>query len=282
MSLLLLRVPASGQTGSDLWRDFPQNPYSWANSLLIHLFALAALVLPFALRPGVRAGSVPQKPFDFSHVVLTFPSFHGGGGSGNRTPTPPSRGALPPFALIQFAPPLAEIPKVPPALTMPATLAGPPELKLPAMQASLPYGDPAGIDGPLSGGPGSGGGFGTGDGTGDGPGKGPGPGPGSGGGCCEDVFQAGRGGVSAPVPIYKPEPAYSEEARKAKYGGNVVLWIIVDAQGNVRSVRVTKPLGMGLDEEAEKTVRTWKFKPALRQGVAVPVQVLVEVSFRLF
>ena len=86
----------------------------------------------------------------------------------------------------------------------------------------------------------------------------------------------------APIPIYKPEPPYSEEARKAKYQGTVVLWIVVDAQGNVSDARVVKPLGLGLDEKAVETVHTWKFKPAMRNGAAVPVRVMVEVSFRLF
>jgi len=114
-----------------------------------------------------------------------------------------------------------------------------------------------------------------------GPGKGPGYGPGSDGGCCGGPYSIGNG-VTEPIPIYSPEPAYSEEARKAKFGGTVLLWIVVDAQGVVQRVQIAKHLGLGLDEEAVKTVGTWKFKPALRQGVPVPVQVEVEVSFRLF
>ena len=90
------------------------------------------------------------------------------------------------------------------------------------------------------------------------------------------------GGVSAPIPVYKPEPTYTEEARKAKYQGAVVLWIVVDSQGNVTDARLAKPLGLGLDEKALETVRTWKFKPALRNGVPVAVRVSVEVTFRLF
>lgn len=89
-----------------------------------------------------------------------------------------------------------------------------------------------------------------------------------------------RVGVGGPIAIYKPEPMYSEEARKAKYQGTVVLWIVVDAQGNVGNVRVVKPLGLGLDEKAVETLRTWKFRPATRNGVPVPVS--VEVTFRLF
>ena len=122
---------------------------------------------------------------------------------------------------------MVTIPKVAPVLPMPPTLLGPPELKLPAMKLDMPWGDPKGVVGPLSGGPGTGGGIGPGNGTGVGPGTGPGYGPGSDGGCCEGAFSVGNG-VSAPIPIYSPEPAYSEEARKAKFGGIVT---VVDRRG---------------------------------------------------
>ncbi len=164
---------------------------------------------------------------------------------------------------------------------MTPTLIGPPELQLPAMKLDMQWGDPQGVLGPLSGGPGTVGGIGDKDGTGVGRGHGPGAGDGSKGGCCDGVLSIG-GGISEPVPIYSPEPAYSEDARKAKFQGTVLLWIVVDTQGNVRNVQVLKHLGMGLDEEAIKTVSTWKFKPSVRDGVPVPVQVEVEVSFRLF
>ncbi len=87
--------------------------------------------------------------------------------------------------------------------------------------------------------------------------------------------------IPAPVPIYKPNPAYSKEALKAKYQGTELLWIVVDAQGNVTDCRVVKPLGLGLDEKAVDTVKTWRFKPAMRNGTPVPVRVMVQVSFRL-
>jgi periplasmic protein TonB len=63
------------------------------------------------------------------------------------------------------------------------------------------------------------------------------------------VFRVG-GDVSAPVVIYKVEPKYSEEARKAKYAGRVVLRLIVDATGKAQSIKVTRSLGLGLDENA--------------------------------
>jgi len=273
----------------DLWQDYLPNPYSWANSLLIHLFALTVMVLPFALRQVMHPVRVPPRLFDLTPIVFPFQQLHGkadethgGGGGGVRSQLLASRGALPPFARTQFTPPMVQIPNVAPVLPMAPTLIGPPELKLPAMKLDMPWGDPHGVVAQLSGGPGEGGGIGNGNGTGVGPGTGPGAGPGLGGGCCEGAFSVGVDGVSEPIPIYSPEPAYSEEARKAKFGGIVLLWIVVDAQGMVRNVRIAKRLGMSLDEEAAKTVSTWKFKPAMRHGVAVPVQVQVEVSFRLF
>jgi TonB family protein len=277
----------------DLWQDYPPNPYSWANSLLVHVLVLTALLLPMEFQRFFGDTQLSTRSIEIRDyaipIPLTFPHLHvhdektgGGGGGGVRSPLPASRGALPPFALTQFTPPMVEIPKVAPILPMTPTLLGPPELKLPEMKLDMPWGDPKGVVGPPSGGPGTGGGIGPGDGTGVGPGTGQGYGPGSDGGCCGGPYSVGIGGVSAPIPIYSPEPAYSEEARKAKFGGIALLWIVVDAQGLVRSIKVAKPLGMGLDEEAVRTVRTWKFKPALRQGMAVPVQVQVEVNFRLF
>ena len=61
-----------------------------------------------------------------------------------------------------------------------------------------------------------------------------------------------------------------------------MLFIIVDSEGNVTEARIVRPLGLGLDEKALDTVRTWKFKPGMRNGAPVPVKVLVEVQFRLF
>ena len=90
------------------------------------------------------------------------------------------------------------------------------------------------------------------------------------------------GPVTAPVPIEKPDPSYSEKARFARLQGTTVLLLVVDAQGDVEQATVVKPLGLGLDERALRTVRTWKFKPSTRNGTPVPVRVMVEVSFRLF
>ncbi len=97
----------------------------------------------------------------------------------------------------------------------------------------------------------------------------------------EKIYKVG-GDVTAPVPIYRPEPGYTPEAKKAKLEGMVLLEVTVDAAGKVRDVRVKHPLGGGLTESAVNNVRTWKFKPATKRGKPVPVAVTVEITFKFF
>jgi TonB family protein len=93
----------------------------------------------------------------------------------------------------------------------------------------------------------------------------------------------GRDGIGEPVCIYCPNPAYTEEARKARYQGIVVLEITILPDGRTTDVRVIRGLGMGLDESALQTVRTWRFKPLIGPGGRpVPVQTPVEVAFHLY
>jgi len=270
-----------------IWQDYQPQKASWVNSILVHAVGLVALFLPFFIQRMVTPVRAQSKIeiVDISPYLnqLSGPDDRtgGGGGGGDRSPTPASKGAVPKFAKEQLAPPAVVIPNVDPQLPVQPNLLGPPELKLPQMAMNSPWGDPQGVLGDPSNGPGFGGGIGSGSGGGIGSGKGGGLGPGEGGGFGGGVYSVG-GNVSAPIPIYKPEPPYSEEARKAKYQGTVVLWIVVDTQGNVTDLRVVKPLGLGLDEKAVETVRTWKFKPAMRNNIPVPVRVGVEVSFRLF
>lgn len=97
------------------------------------------------------------------------------------------------------------------------------------------------------------------------------------------VYKVGDG-VQPPQFISKldPEPPYTPEARKAKLSGIVVLSVVVSATGKVVEVKeVSKPLGLGLDESAIKTVRSWKFKPGTRNGAPVPVRVTTQITFRL-
>lgn len=94
-------------------------------------------------------------------------------------------------------------------------------------------------------------------------------------------FRVG-GGVSAPRASYAPDPEYSEEARKARYMGTIVLSLVVDTSGNPTELQIQRPIGLGLDEMAIKAVNSWRFKPAEKDGNPVPVAINVEVNFHLY
>jgi TonB family protein len=90
------------------------------------------------------------------------------------------------------------------------------------------------------------------------------------------------GAVSPPAPIYSPNPEYSKEARHAKYQGTCVLWMVVGTDGRPRDIRVSRTLGLGLDEKAIEAVKQWRFKPAMKDGNPVAVRVSVQVNFHLY
>src|SRR5258707_15224793 len=97
------------------------------------------------------------------------------------------------------------------------------------------------------------------------------------------LFRSGVNGVGMPSCLYCPDPQYSDEARKAKYQGVVVLLVIITTDGRATNIKVLKSPGLGLDEKAVEAVRQWKFKPAPEPtGKIVPVQGPIEVTFRLF
>jgi periplasmic protein TonB len=206
----------------------------------------------------------------------------GGGGGGSHDKLPAPKGRLPKIAMTQLAPPVVVIRNEQPKLPVEPTVVAAPEMQLP-QTAALNLGDPiSGIPGGApSNGPGLGGGIGSGRGGGVGSGTGPGVGPGHGGGYGGGVFRVGSG-ITAPRVISDPTPEYSDEARKAKFEGTVILWLIVDSFGRPRDVKVARSLGMGLDEKALEAVRMWKFKPAMKDGSPVAVEVNVEVNFHLY
>jgi TonB family protein len=203
----------------------------------------------------------------------------GGGGGGDRSPLPASKGRLPKASLRQFTPPMAVINNPNPRLTMEPSIIAPPDVNLPNVNMAQ-YGDPLAKIGPPSNGPGSGGGIGSGSGGGVGSGKGGGFGPGEGGGVGGGVYRVG-GGVTAPIVLSKKDPEYSEEARKAKYQGTVLLSIEVSPSGIASNIKVVRSLGLGLDEKAIDAVKQWKFKPGYKDGKPVTVAATIEVNFRL-
>ncbi len=252
-------------------------------SVFAHVGIVVLAIIPWATYskpPAAMATNVMlSTPLVLNLPVLEAPS-GGGGGGGKHQLAPASLGKLPKAADKQFVPPDPETPKnLDPTLVMEPTVVASVLPQLPSLNL-LNIGDPNGVPGPPSSGTGSGGGIGNGTGHGIGSGDGAGVGPGSGGGYGGGVFKVG-GGVSAPTIIHKVDPQYSEEARKARYQGTVVLEAIVQKDGSVQIVRVVRSLGFGLDEKAQEALRQWKFSPAKQNGVAVAVSLNIEVNFNL-
>ncbi len=194
----------------------------------------------------------------------------GGGGGGAKQPLV-KKDQLPKPSPRQFTPPKVDVQQ---ANIMVA----------PTINADLPdlnntnVGAQTGVNLAM-GGSGAGGGIGKGYGGGVGNGRGNGVGDGSGGGIGGGI-RIGPGMIP-PVPIFSPEPEYSEEARTAKFQGTVRLALVVDEHGLPTQIRVLTPLGLGLDAKAIEAVQKWKFKPGMKDGKPVAVQASVEVNFRL-
>jgi TonB family protein len=255
-------------------------------SVFVHVLVVALALVPWAT-------SIPKSTSPTETAVLVYTPQNvilpltpdqeksgGGGGGGRKTITPPSLGRLPKAADKQIVPPDPEPPKNPdPSLIVEPTVVAPQLAQLPQINL-LNLGDPNGIPGPPSAGPGVGGGIGSGQGRGVGEGKGPGVGPGEGGGNGGGPFRVG-GGVTPPTVLSRVEPQYSEEARKARYQGTVVLEAIVKRDGTVDILRVVRSLGFGLDENAIQALKQWRFKPGMRNGIPVDVALNIEVNFNL-
>jgi len=248
-------------------------------SVLLHAAAIAVIL--FATT-GANPPIALVRPMLLTARDLVFlpPAPDRGGGGGQNQAAPSQLGRLPRPALRVFTPPVVEIRNFDPKLPIEPTILAPPETPMPIVNIEL-WGDPTGILGTRSGGPGKGGGLGTGDNGGVGSGHGPGAGPGNNGGVGGPGLEAARGVFIAPVLLVKTEPAYSEEARKDKIQGTVILVVEIDSNGRPRDIRVRRPLGFGLEERAIDAVGRWRFRPAYRNGKPVPCSAEVEVNFRL-
>jgi len=273
----------------DIWGFYDYKKNGVLGSTVVHVLAIGAIVGLTLL--GRRVVQVIQKPHETVALIAPddIPAMQpaktqsgGGGGGGDRDKFQAPKGKLPKFAMQQITPPAVVVRNENPKLTAEPTVVVPPQVHM-AMNNMPNFGDPMSHlpSGPPSNGVGSGGGIGSGSGGGVGVGEGPGVGAGRGGGTGGGVFRVG-GGVSAPRPIFTPDPEYSEEARKAKYQGTCVLWLIVGPDGKPRDIKVARTLGLGLDEKAIEAVKQWKFEPAMKDGKPVAVQINVEVSFRLY
>ncbi|HEX7330950.1 MAG TPA: energy transducer TonB [Pyrinomonadaceae bacterium] len=222
----------------------------------------------------------------------------GGGGGGDLNPLPPQVGKVPPPSQIQAAIPIAP-PINPPALPVAGIDIDPAlwqDVKAPV------YGDPTSASETPSKGPGTGGGIGSNDGLGIGPGRGPGFGPGNNGntgggnrqtGCCDPGGSKGPGDPNAnPFNgsqveqrarlLFKPEPQYTEEARKNQITGTVVLRVVFASSGEVVQIRAVRTLPFGLTERAIAAARQIRFTPAMKGGQAVSVFMQLEYNFNLY
>jgi periplasmic protein TonB len=263
-----------------------RSPASSALSFITHVIVVG-LILLFAIEQW-HTRMIQKKMTQTTLTNVPFmpatplkDTMGGGGGGGNHETVEASKGKLPEMSKKPLAPPQIlklDNPKLPvtPAVLMPQQIKLPDAANMPNL--GIPQSQQVAL---ASQGGGSGSGFGTGSGGGIGSGNGNGIGPGEGGGYGGGLMHLG-GGVSAPVLIYDPDPEFSDEARRAKYQGVCVVGLIVDAQGNPQQAHVVRPLGMGLDEKALEAVRQYKFKPAMFKGKPVPVEINIEVNFRIY
>ena len=258
----------------------PADPRNFLLSFLSHaaLVAFIASGIWAAHSPIVR-NRILTSELTYEPLAVGDMAPHGGGGGGDHSAIQASRGTPPKFSDEQFAPPAIVVRSETPKLQASPTVLGPPDLKLPQSNQVGDLFSPNTVM--PSNGAGSRGGIGDKSGTGIGGGDGAGVGLGSLAGYGGGVYRPGYG-VSAPHVLYEPDPEYSDEARRAKYQGNVILSLIVDATGRVRDIRIARSVGMGLDEKAIEAVQKWKFAPGMKDGHPVAVQVSVEVNFRLY
>src|SRR5215471_4406878 len=248
-----------------------RDPTSTAVAVVIH--GLVILLIAFLIAKHVQIGSKAKTTLVTDVNIPPMAPMKAqsmGGGGGQRGPTPVTKGSPPKFADQQIVPPKAP-PLQEPKIKIEPTVEVQKDVH---MATNLPnFGLP---NSPLSGVS-----MGNGSGTGLGSGNGSGIGPGSGGNMGGGPKRIG-GGVSAPQVLYAPEPEFSEEARKAKFAGNVLVNLWVDTNGMPSHVRVIRGVGMGLDEKAVEAVRQYRFKPAMENGKPVLVELNIEVNFQIF
>lgn len=241
-----------------------------SHAAIIVILILIARMLPEKTYQAV----LPDKFPDIVWIAQPGPG-GGGGGGGNKSPDPPKK------AEIKAEKPKVEAPK--PEVTKE------PE---PPLETKIPAETPAPVVAPgvlestqaatPSQGKGENDGGGSGRGTGIGPGTGSGLGPGNGGGVGGGEYRPGNG-VTIPQLVREVKPAYTAEAMRAKVQGTVLLDCVVMPDGTVGRVAVVRSLDstFGLDQEAIKAAKQWRFRPGTRLGEPVAVLVTIELAFTL-
>jgi protein TonB len=255
-------------------------------SVLTHLAGLGLFLIVASLLPERTIHAILPDRLPEEIVWLAEPGpGGGGGGGGNQQKEAPKKVELPgkeKITVPAVKPPSVELnqPKEPEPEPKP-------ELNIPAQtMAAAPTTTPGVLESAgestTSQGSGSGGGAGTGTGTGIGPGQGSGLGPGFGGGTGGGAYRPGNG-VENPRLVREVKPSYTADAMRAKIQGAVWLECVVLPDGSVGEVRVIRSLDstFGLDQEAIKAAKQWRFAPGTRFGEPVPVLITIELTFTL-
>lgn len=240
-------------------------------SLALHGGFLLLAILALSVKP-VREIVAPP-PIDQKLVVHLQAPGPGGGGGGAPAPAAPKPMEIPkpkapdPIPVTPPPPVPVPVPEPPPQ----------PVLNAPVMTTNAEVLQATGVN-PISLASYGGGGRGRGVGPGTGNGVGPGEGGGFGGG----AFRPGNG-VTTPEPMFKAEPKYTSEAMRAKIQGEVWIDVVVLENGTVGDMKIVKSLDrtFGLDQEALKAAKLWRFRPGSRQGAPAQVIVTLILEFRL-
>jgi TonB family protein len=247
-----------------------------SHAAVILLIFLASRLIPEKVYEAV----LPERLPDIVWLADPGPG-GGGGGGGNKSPDPPKKVEHKGERKVSVPvekPPAPDVKKEPepePELKIPAqTLAAAPTVAPGVLESTQVSNESQGR--------GEGGGGGTGRGTGVGAGEGSGLGQGTGGGTGGGAYRPGNG-VTVPRVLREIKPAYTAEAMRARVQGTVLLECVVMPDGSVGRVEVVKSLDgtFGLDQEAIKAARQWRFAPGMRLGEPVPVIVIIELAFTL-
>jgi len=242
------------------------------------------LMVRYTSHTETSAAVLPEQP-PANIVWLNQPGpGGGGGGGGNKMKEPPRKAELPGKDKITVPvekPPSMELKQAKKEPDPVEQLNIPAKLTM-ASTESLPGAIDALAPPSLSQGSGTGGGAGTGSGTGIGPGRGSGLGDGYGGGTGGGAYRPGNG-VSLPRVLREVKPQYTSDAMRAKVQGVVLLECVVQKDGSVGDVQVVRSLDstFGLDTEAIKAAKQWRFAPGTRMGEPVPVVITIELTFTL-
>jgi protein TonB len=229
-------------------------------SVAAHAAVVVTLLLVFSSRQDYKKPVVTRLTPE--HLVwLPDPGPAARGGGSTPAPTKPPEAPKPAVPEPVPAPPVVE----------PEVIAAAPEPEPQNTVAAAPSPGPTANDASALN-------AGIGD-KGRGTGAGPDDGPGGGG---TNYYGIGNG-VSAPIPLRRPPPAYTAEAMRARLQGTVVLNCVVTPEGVCTNIRIARSLDMtfGLDDQAIASAREWRFRPGMRMGEPVPVLVTLEIGFTI-